>query len=204
MNAKLKELDLGIREQVDALVLDVMERETKTGKPYVVLKVTDGDTTAEVKKWDARLDDFLPVKNTAVVLNVKASLYGNETTYDTDSCVRSKRPPEDFIRKAPIDLDGTLDAIGSRLDAIADPDLKALMTAIFRDKKSQLRMWSAAKTVHHAIYGGLLYHSYRMMQAADALCQFYPAVDKDLVASGAMLHRKRKNKSYRNVYFNKW
>ena len=62
MNAKLKELDLGIREQVDALVLDVMERETKTGKPYVVLKVTDGDTTAEVKKWDARLDDFLPVK----------------------------------------------------------------------------------------------------------------------------------------------
>lgn len=124
MNAKLKELDLGIREQVDALVLDVMERETKTGKPYVVLKVTDGDTTAEVKKWDARLDDFLPVKNTAVVLNVKASLYGNETTYDTDSCVRSKRPPEDFIRKAPIDLDGTLDAIGSRLDAIADPDLK--------------------------------------------------------------------------------
>lgn len=188
MNAKLKELDLGIREQVDALVLDVMERETKTGKPYVVLKVTDGDTTAEVKKWDARLDDFLPVKNTAVVLNVKASLYGNETTYDTDSCVRSKRPPEDFIRKAPIDLDGTLDAIGSRLDAIADPDLKALMTAIFRDKKSQLRMWSAAKTVHHAIYGGLLYHSYRMMQAADALCQFYPAVDKDLVASGALLH----------------
>ena len=168
MNAKLKELDLGIREQVDALVLDVMERETKTGKPYVVLKVTDGDTTAEVKKWDARLDDFLPVKNTAVVLNVKASLYGNETTYDTDSCVRSKRPPEDFIRKAPIDLDGTLDAIGSRLDAIADPDLKALMTAIFRDKKSQLRMWSAAKTVHHAIYGGLLYHSYRMMQEADA------------------------------------
>ena len=188
MNAKLKELDLGIREQVDALVLDVMERETKTGKPYVVLKVTDGDTTAEVKKWDARLDDFLPVKNTAVVLNVKASLYGNETTYDTDSCVRSKRPPKDFIRKAPIDLDGTLDAIGSRLDAIADPDLKALMTAIFRDKKSQLRMWSAAKTVHHAIYGGLLYHSYRMMQAADALCQFYPAVDKDLVASGALLH----------------
>lgn len=188
MSTKIKELDMGIREQVDVLVLDVTERETKTGKPYVVLKVTDGDTTAEVKKWDARIDEYLEVKNTAVVLNIKSSIYGNDITYDTDSCVHSSHPVEEFIPKAPLDFDKALKSIETRLSQIKDPDLKALMLAIFRDKKPEFRVWSAAKLVHHAVYGGLLYHSYRMMQAAEALCKIYPVADPDLVVSGTILH----------------
>lgn len=103
----LKDLDMGIREQVDVLLLNVEERETKIGKSYTVLTVTDGEMKIEVKKWDSVLVDYEHLKNSVVRLNVKSSMYGTDLTYDTDSVLHSAKPITEFIPKAPIDCKET-------------------------------------------------------------------------------------------------
>ena len=47
---------------------------------------------------------------------------------------------------------------------------------------------SAAISIHHNLRGGLLYHSYRMVKAADALCGVYTNLDRELLLCGTALH----------------
>ena len=42
--------------------------------------------------------------------------------------------------------------------------------------------------MHHNMLGGLLYHSYRMVKSADALCGVYDILDRELMICGAALH----------------
>lgn len=188
MDMKLKELDLGVREQVDVLVMDVEERETKTGKPYVVLKVTDGDSCINVKIWDSCLYDYIRAKGKVVKMGIKSSKFGSDLSYDADSCVASSKPMEDFIRKVPIDIQETMKNMKKRLYQISDPDLKTLVCDIFDAVKVPFQFWAAAKAYHHALYGGLLFHSSRMMKAAELISTLYPVVDNDLLVAGAFLH----------------
>lgn len=185
---KLKDLDMGIREQVDVLLLNVEERETKTGKSYTVLTVTDGDMTVEVKKWDSVLVDYEHLKNSVVRLNVKSSMYGTDLTYDADSVLHSAKPITEFIPKAPIDCKETFDKIMDRVSKMDNDYVKVLTEEILANHKEQLLYWSAAKGNHHALYGGLLYHMYRMMENADAQCDLYPTLDRNIMIAGTLLH----------------
>ena len=46
----------------------------------------------------------------------------------------------------------------------------------------------AAMTFHHAYIGGLLEHTLNAMEVADAVCRFYPGLNRDLVLAGIFLH----------------
>ena len=48
--------------------------------------------------------------------------------------------------------------------------------------------WAAAKSMHHNLYGGLLYHIYRMGKNADMQCDLYPMINRDLLICGVYLH----------------
>ena len=41
---------------------------------------------------------------------------------------------------------------------------------------------------HHAFIGGLLEHTLNAMEVADAIVQFYPGLNRDLVVAGIFLH----------------
>ena len=42
--------------------------------------------------------------------------------------------------------------------------------------------------MHHNIYGGLAYHTYRMVKAAYALCEVYKLLNRELLVCGTALH----------------
>ena len=42
--------------------------------------------------------------------------------------------------------------------------------------------------MHHNLKGGLIYHSYRMVKAAETICEVYNNLDKELMVCGAALH----------------
>ena len=185
---KFKNLGMGIREIMDVLLLDVVERETKNGKSYTVLTVTDGEQTIDVKKWDSVLADYENLKNTVVTLNVKSSMYGSDLTYDTDIVTRSHKPVSDFIPKVPLEPTQMMNDIMARIQQMQDNKLRKLVEMVFNDHQSELMYWAAAKGMHHALYGGLLYHIYRMGMNADAQCNIYPELNRDLLVAGAYLH----------------
>lgn len=71
--------------------------------------------------------------------------------------------------------------------AITSPHLRALVQAIVAEQEPRLRVWPAARTIHHAYRGGLLEHVLQMTRAGRALARLYGA-DEDLVVAGALLH----------------
>ena len=46
---------------------------------------------------------------------------------------------------------------------------------------------AAAMNFHHAFIGGLLEHTLNAIEVADAICKFYPGLNRDLVISGIFL-----------------
>ena len=68
------------------------------------------------------------------------------------------------------------------------PDLAELGEEIYEKNKEKLLRWSAAKSMHHNCYGGLLYHSLRMALSAKRICQIYTKANRGLVIIGCLLH----------------
>ena len=52
----------------------------------------------------------------------------------------------------------------------------------------RFRRAAAARHNHHAFRGGLLRHTAQMMKSAEALCAAYPALNRDLLLTGVLVH----------------
>ena len=100
----------------------------------------------------------------------------------------------DFTKIPPIEMDNMFEEICSLIDKSKNNyggryiPLASLAFRILEVYKSRYMTSSAAVSVHHNIKGGLLYHSYGMIKAADALCDIYNNLDRELVLCGAALH----------------
>ena len=185
---KLKELEVGNRTNVNVLVIDLEERMTKTNRPYVVFQVTDGETVIDVRKWDSTMTEYAHLKNTVVDMSIRTSVYNDNRSYDTDILLPTALPVTDFIRKVPEDVQMMMSSITERVSQITEPELRDMMAAILTDFRSKIMYWAAAKTMHHNLYGGLLYHMYRMGKNADMQCDLYPMLNRDLLICGVYLH----------------
>ena len=59
---------------------------------------------------------------------------------------------------------------------------------ILRTNKEQLLYFPAAVKLHHATRGGLLHHSWTILQMAKSVVSIYPLLNPDLLYAGAILH----------------
>jgi 3'-5' exoribonuclease len=72
--------------------------------------------------------------------------------------------------------------------AIEDRDLKKLTVHILEKYKDELMVYPAAKSFHHSVRSGLLYHTYTMLKGARHYTELYPALKGDLLYAGVILH----------------
>ncbi len=94
----------------------------------------------------------------------------------------------DYVPSAEYSGEMMLGEIMNIIAKVKDDDLKALTYAILEDNRSQLLFWPAAFKLHHAIRGGLLYHTLSIMRMADSIGKIYPGIDTDLLMCGAAIH----------------
>ena len=110
---------------------------------------------------------------------------------------------EDFIVTPPIDISVMYEEMISALKAVGDDrggtvhPLSDIAVTILERNKKEFTHSSAAVKVHHNFKGGLIYHSYRMFKAAEALCGVYTELDKELVMTAAAIHDIGKMWEYR-------
>jgi 3'-5' exoribonuclease len=77
----------------------------------------------------------------------------------------------------------------SNLDIPSDDfSLTALTVRILSSNLKAFTKSSAAKGMHHNIYGGLAYHTYRMIRSAYSICEVYPLLNRELLVCGTALH----------------
>jgi 3'-5' exoribonuclease len=104
-----------------------------------------------------------------------------------DNDARDGFREEDCIPCAPRPLAEMWGELTGRIEAVTNPNIRALLAGILAQHGDQLRVWPAAKEVHHAYRGGLLEHILKIAEIALYLADAYGA-KRDVVLAGVVLH----------------
>lgn len=175
------------------VVKTVEEKVNVKGVPYLDLTLSDSSGEINAKLWD-----------------YKASVHG---TYEAGECIKVRgtithyngteqfrieriRPINEsdnvdvasFVPSAEYSGEAMFSSLMSYVDSLKDAELQTITRAIMEENREKLLFWPAAFRLHHAIRGGLLYHTLSIVKLASAVCRLYPAVDRDLLLAGAILH----------------
>lgn len=95
---------------------------------------------------------------------------------------------EDFVKSAPLEAQEMYDELMGYVDGMANDHIARLCRHLYEERKDKLLYYPAAKSNHHAIRSGLLYHLLRMLRSAAALADVYENIDTDLLFAGVLLH----------------
>ncbi len=86
--------------------------------------------------------------------------------------------PEDYIATAEYQPEAMYRAILELADGFSDRDLAELLKAVFAKYKTELLLYPAAVRLHHAMQGGLLYHTLSILRLCQQVAKLYPTVDE--------------------------
>ncbi|MEF2965015.1 HD domain-containing protein [Paenibacillus sp. M1] len=177
------------------LLKEVEIKQTNSTPPKDYLDLVLADATGELpaKLWDASPLDketFFPMG----LVKVK----GLVQTYRDRLQVKiiQIRPAKtedgvkltDFIRSAPISSKELIHTIHQVMNGIFDTEIRKIVEFCVGKVEEKLEHAPAAKTHHHAYFGGLAYHMVRMLELGEFLCGQRPFLNADLLKAGIILH----------------
>ena len=163
------------------------------GDAYLDLVFADARGEIPAKLWDYKetVHDWIAA---GMIVKVR----GNEERWNDKKQYRIQRirrvGPEDrvdlhqLVPCAPYEGADMFSRLLDIIDAFTDPDLKALTARMVADRRERILTCPAAVRLHHAVCGGLLYHTLSILHLAEGVCRVYPFVRRDLLYSGAILH----------------
>ncbi|MBR6801270.1 MAG: HD domain-containing protein [Eubacteriaceae bacterium] len=167
-------------------------KKAKNNKPYLdaVLADNSGEISAKLWNVDDGLEEsfkdriFAKVSGTVEVYNDKLQFRIEKIAplHPSDAEL------EQLIECAPFPSVKMYDKIVNVLSQIEDDDIRKITLYLFEANREKLLYYPAAKSYHHAIRGGLLYHTYTMLRCAAQLLEIYTFLNKDLVFAGVALH----------------
>lgn len=98
--------------------------------------------------------------------------------------------PLAFIKTSQKDPEKMFEKITLAINSVKNPDCKKLLKAFFEDDNfsKRFKRHTAAIYIHHNTIGGLLEHTTNVLEICQKLCELYPALDRDLVITGVLLH----------------
>ncbi len=180
---------------LDAELQSKSPRQTKAGKPYLVLTFADATGSFGLNAWsDAPLFDAASGFTDGTVLRLDAewtqNTYGLNATnlawerlsgdaleafYAGDAATAEKQRRD-------------WETITSFCESVVDPRLHALAELFVTSMGAKFRRAAAARRNHHARRGGLVEHVAQMMRSADAICGAYPQLNRDLLLIGVLFH----------------
>ena len=182
------------------LVKNCEKKNAKNGSMYLDMVLADKDDEIIAKLWGYDESVEKPEVNTLVKVRGTLQEYNGK---DQLIVQRIRNVVEgdnvsvsDFVKSADITGEEMYGVIMSLVASFSDEELKRVVTAILEEHKEQLLFFPAAEKLHHAMAGGLLYHTLSIVRLAESVCSIYPSIDKDLLLSGAILHDIAKLKEY--------
>ncbi|WP_346917431.1 HD domain-containing protein [Clostridium sp.] len=194
-NKKIGEFNKGDRIENFFLVKNAECKITNnsTTNKYLDLMLIDSTGEINAKLWEcnenveASIKDNILVKVRAVVneyrgkLQLKVERIRPSTEEDNVNI-------DEFILVAPYRSEDMFETILDYIEKIENKDIKRITENIISKLSYKLMHYPAAKSNHHAIKGGLLYHITTMLNAAEKLLDIYSYLNKDLLYSGIILH----------------
>ena len=175
------------------LVKSLEVKKTATGVPFLDLILTDSSGEIGAKLWDYKEDVHGGIKlNSLIKIRGTVSMFNDALQLRIDRV----RPAiesdgvnmEDFVPSADYSGKDMYDYIVSTVNVFENTQLKKLILTVLERNKENLLYWPAAFKLHHAIRGGLLYHTLSILKLAKAVCDIYPSLERELLYAGVILH----------------
>jgi 3'-5' exoribonuclease len=170
--------------------LDV--RTAKNNAPYLDIVLFDKYNEISAKLWDTAKVDVESLKGTLFLLvSGGVETYNGRLQLRLDSvCVANPTNEEldKLIEQPPYPKEEMYDEIIMTLKSITNEDIRRLCLSLYEKHREGLLSMPAAKTFHHTMISGLLFHTYSMMKSAKLLLTVYTFLNRDLVLAGVALH----------------
>lgn len=183
------------------LIKTVERKMTSRGVPFLDMTLTDSDGEVGAKLWDYKEElhgEFVP--------NDLVKVRGTMTPFNDTQQLRIERIRrvsdedgvriEDFVPSAGFSGETMFDELIAVADAFSDEELKLLVKTLLNEYRDRLIYWPAAFRLHHAIRGGLLYHTLSILRMAQSVAKIYPFIDSDLLFAGVILHDIAKTQEF--------
>ncbi len=175
------------------LVKTLEVKKTAKGLSYLDMMLTDSSGEINAKLWDYKEELHSDIKVNSIV-----KVRGSESVFNDMPQLRVDRirpaveaddvRVEDFVPSAEYSGETLFDAVFEVADSFENEELKLLVTTILLENKAQLSLCPAAFRLHHAIRGGLMYHTLSVLRLAQSVSRIYPSIDSELLFSGVILH----------------
>ncbi|MCR4747511.1 MAG: HD domain-containing protein [Clostridiales bacterium] len=166
-------------------------REAKSGNKYVDLVISDstGEISGKFFNYEPGVSKLFSAGDfVCIVGKVKRFNNAFQVTVDDVSNPPADAKKEDYVKASPYDAAAMFAKVISMISTVRDEELKKLTTTILEKYHDKLSYYPAAKSMHHAVRGGLLMHTLSVMTLAEKICEVYPQADRDLLICGAALH----------------
>ena len=175
------------------LIKTVDRKVNVKGAPYLDMMLCNKDTEISAKLWDYSelahgsysTGDLIKVRGSITQFNGNDQLRVDKIrkVNENDGVEIS-----DFVPSAEYSGEMMFGQIMNVIASVKDDELKRLTYSLVKDSEKQMLFWPAAFKLHHAMRGGLLYHTLSIIKMAEAVCLIYPSIDRDLLMCGAVVH----------------
>lgn len=195
---KFAAMEEGKIYDAQVLVMAVAERLTKAGEPFCVFTLSDGTEQVSANRFKDRAKNVpATFANNEIFIKkvcnarLECSSYNGNRSFSIKELTVAQDGSyqmDDFIMRAPLDSETMYNSIISGLEKQCKSNIKDIAINIFKQNKEKLLQWSAASSMHHAYYGGLLYHTFRMLNHAVLMGRVYKNLNMDILLVGVALH----------------
>ena len=188
------ELRKGQAVESTFLVREKVLTKTKSGNPYLALRLADRTGEIDGRVWDSAAD-FLPLFEPDDFIKVRAEVDEFQGTLQLrilklKKCQEEEIQLDEYLPKTPRNMEEMLAELRKIASQIHHPSLAKLLKAFFADEDfvKKFKLAPAAKAVHHVYLGGLLEHTLSVAQLILLVGPRYKGINQDLLMAGAILH----------------
>jgi 3'-5' exoribonuclease len=173
------------------LLLDVTQRETRDGRPFLLFNLGDKSGRISGIFWNVP-DEVVQscVTGTVVLVTGDVRLYNKRLQVAAlDLQPYEPATMSDFISSSRRDRDEMIAELRQIIEELGEP-LRGLATRMLLEP-TFLRRYAeapAATIMHHAYVGGLVQHVLAMVSFCRLAAELYPTVNRDLLIAGVLLH----------------
>jgi 3'-5' exoribonuclease len=175
-------------------VQEVVKKKTKNGDDFLDLTVMDKTGRMPAKIWN-NVDGYAKLIRAGEIYKINGDIreYKGKkqitvTQLQAPAAGDKGFDPTDYCEAPPFDSAALLERLFALLASnLTDPHLRQLVEFFKEDYGPSLQQAYGAQKIHHAFAGGLLEHTYSLLEMVLALAPHY-GLNKELLLIGALFH----------------
>ena len=175
------------------LVGSIEEKQTRHGKSFLDLTLTDKTGSINAKFWDYDKTKHFFKQGDIIKVKGKIQEFGGRLQFIIER-IRKAQPEDgvsmdDFIRKSQRNFDEMKSELRNVIDSIKNPYLNEALNKLFSGERLERFLnVPAGKAWHHAYLHGLLEHTLEIVKICELVATFHEEINRDLLIAGALLH----------------